>query len=152
MTLKIDDVITAISGINVSGVVILDVDKIPQEGTVRASILFPNPDTPITGVKFAPQTFGNSATAAHADVNYTLNYVFLLKPVGEGRGVYQALPELINKIMAILDACVANFSVTGAVDIKPRVDEVGPGMTDPAGNQYWGCNIMFDVLEFYEVR
>ena len=150
--IKIANVIAGIAQLEPSGVTILGTDKIPNEWNGRNPIMFPDPSGPISNLIIDPQTLCDSATATKANVTYTLNYVYLHSPVGSGRGIYTEVPALITNMVAIVAAICAKFSIDSyAVDMKPRIPgEVGV-LEDPAGNQFWGCRLALDILEFYEV-
>jgi hypothetical protein len=150
--LQIANVIAGIADLTPSGVTILGTDKIPTEWNGRQPIMFPDPSGPISNLVIDPQTFGDDATTAKANVTYTLNYVYLHSPAGSGRGIYTEVPTLITNMVAIVAAICAKFSIAGyAVDMKPRIPgEIGI-LEDPVGNQFWGCRLALDILEFYEV-
>ena len=148
MSLQIVTVADSISKLSVTGVTIKDLDGIPEEVSVRdCPVLFPNPDGFITNARVIRRSAG-SATDASKDVYYTLNYIFLYSPVGQGRGLFQVFPQLVTKAAAIMDTIISNDTITGLVDITPRINgEIGV-VEDTAGSKFFGCMFAFDVVEF----
>ena len=148
---KIATVFNSIAALVVSGVTIKDVDEIPEEVLVRhCPVMFPDPDTPVSGLRVEPQSTG-AGTDGYNDVLYTLNYVYLHTPVGEGRYIAGNVSGMVAKCVLILNALIANDALTGAVDLEPKVSGAFGVMADAAGNQFWGFRLAIDVLEFYEV-
>jgi len=151
MGVKVATVAKSISALSVSGVALKDVDGIPEEVTTRiCPIMFPSPDGFVTNLRVEPQSFG-AGDAGKNDVLYTLNYVFLYAPVGSDRYITKNIAKLVEKVVLILSALVANDAVTGSVDIEPRISGEFGNLSDPVGNEFFGALIAIDVKEFYEV-
>ena len=148
---KIATVFDSISKLTVTGVTLKDVDEIPEAVLVRhLPVLFPDPDTPVSGVRVEPQSTG-AGTDGLNDVRYTLNYVYLHADVGSGRYITDNVSGMVAKAVLILNALIANDAVTGSIDIEPRIEGEFGVMVDPSGAQFWGFRLAIDVLEFYEV-
>jgi len=148
---KIATVLDSISKLSVTGVTLKDVDEIPEAVTVRhCPVLFPDPDTPVSGLRVESQSTG-AGTGGRNDVLYTLNYVYLHAPAGEGRYITNNVSGMVTKAVLILNALIANDAVTGAIDIEPRIEGEFGVMVDPSGAKFWGFRLAIDVLEFYEV-
>jgi hypothetical protein len=148
---KIATVFDSIAALVVSGVTIKDVDEIPEAVLVRhCPVMFPDPDSPVSGLRVDPQTTG-AGTNGKNNVLYTLNYVYLHTPVGEGRFIAGNISGMVAKCVLILNALIANDAVTGSIDIEPRIEGEFGVMSDATGAQFWGFRIAIDVLEFYEV-
>ena len=148
---KIATVFNSIAALSVAGVTLKDVDEIPEAVLVRhCPVLFPDPDTPVSNVRVEPQSTG-AGTDGLNDVRYTLNYVYLHAPVGEGRYITKNVSGMVAKAVLILNALIANDAVTGSIDIEPRIEGEFGVMVDPSGAQFWGFRLAIDVLEFYEV-
>jgi len=148
---KIASVIDGIAALAPTGVSILDTNEVPEEANARRSILYPNSDF-VSDMRIESQALGNTGSTAKANVIYTLNYIYLHSPAGSGRGIASELPDMVTNVVRIFDKIAEGFHVDGyAVDITPRIgSEVGI-IEDATGNQFWGCFIAIDVLEFYEV-
>ena len=148
---KIATVTDSISKLVISGVTLKDTDGIPEEVSERVCpIMFPDPDNFVTSLTVTPQSFG-AGTSGKNDIRYTLNYVFLYAQVGSKRYLSDYIVGLVSMTVLILNSIIANDSVTGSVDIAPRIAGNFGQMQDPAGNMFFGVMISVDVREFYEV-
>ena len=148
MTLQADTIAASIAGLSVSGVTICDLDGIPEQVAARACpLLYPSPDGFLSGLRVERDSFGPAA-GARKTVRYTLRYVYLHAPVGEGRGLFDVYKGMLQNTLAILDAIIADDALSGAVDVEPgAVTRFGP-VTDPSGQVFHGCVIALDVVEF----
>ena len=144
MTLQIVTICDSISDLSVSGVTIFDVDQIPPDATRLLPCMFPEPVNFVTNFTTDRNTFGSSGFKT---VEYDLNYTFLFTPIGAGRTGLDFYDEMLTKVGLIVDAVLANDTITGAWDIKTQgTTDFGP-VPDPAGNQYLGCRLVFHVIE-----
>lgn len=146
MSLAISKVCSSITALGIAGVNILDTDGIPPDATRQTPLLIPSPQL-VTNFVTRRVTFG-TPTTAEKEAEYDLNYVFLYMPIGAGRTGLDAYQQMIKLTQDIIDEVLDNDAITGAVDIEPQGGlNFGP-ITDPAGNTYLGCNIVFHVIDY----
>lgn len=90
-------------------------------------------------------------------LEYELRYSLAYKPVGEGRGLYTVIPDLMDMTKRIIDGALTKDVLGGTVGIIDFfLDSVsGPGIVmDPAGNEgpnkfgFYGFEYLFKVTEF----
>lgn len=138
---------TAIAGLTVSGVRMLDVTAIPEALDARdCPAFFPRPDGFLSGLEVVHDSFGSSV--AKKTATYTLTYIYAHSAVGSGRGLFDVWSDVVAKAALILDAIISNDAIQGAaIDITPTADAFGP-VADPSGNGFHGCEIRIDVTEF----
>jgi hypothetical protein len=149
VTLHITDIITAISGISVSGLVVADLDEIPASADVRTSLLVPSPGEPSFVSNFALERVTTGMSLAGMDATYTLNYKFLYLPVGATRGLYDLYPGMVAMAADIIEAIANLTTLNGAVTWKPLLGEFVV-ITDPTGTDWDGCLITIEVLDFIQ--
>lgn len=143
MSLQISTVADSISKLSITGLSVYDIDNMPADAGRNLPCVLPAPNF-ITG--FIPEVV--SIDRQEIDFTYTLNYRLLGDLVGVGRGIHEMYPILVDALEAFLYAIVTNHAVTGLIDLQvANVTEFGV-VTDPAGNEYHGCNISLTVLEF----
>ena len=147
MALAITTVTNSIAELSVSGLVIKDIDEVPEAVDPRQPTLLPLPDF-ITGFELERDSYGGGSTAKMT-VRYQLNYRLCYAPLGDGRTtVLEMQAGTVEMIGLILDAVLAVDTMTGNVDIQPS-QVVGMGaVLDPSDNAFWGCDISFVVTEF----
>ena len=146
MAIALATVADSIAALTVSGVTLKDVDNIPEDVTGMGPLIIPAPNY-LTNFTMERMSFGGGSSA-EMDVKYTLNYRLLFAPVGAGRGFIGVVDVMVDKLALFLDAILAIDTISGCEDITPSgVSNFGV-VTDPAGNQYFGCDISLDVLEF----
>lgn len=149
MTLSFDVTVpNSIAAMSVSGVTIKDVDEIVDSVTDRACpIIQPIPNGFVTDFSVERDSQGPGSTALQT-VMYTLNYRLMFAPVGTGRGLLGVWADMLVKARLFLDAIIANDDLAGTVDIRPvGALNFGP-VSDPAGNQFHGCDFALRVQEF----
>ncbi len=139
-------VMSSIAALSVSGVTIKDVDEVPEDVTGLGSIFMPLAAF-ITDFRVEPQSYGGGESAL-MDIYYTLNYRFYLAPVAAGRGFLSVLDLLVDKLALLLDALIAIGVITGAEGIRPVAISNYGTVFDPSDNQFWGCDIAIEILEF----
>lgn len=145
MALALRTLCDSISDLNVDGVKIHDIDEIPSSD-LRRPMLFPEPVDFITDLTVTRDSTG--ASVAKMTAEYNITYTFCHSPVGAGRSGLDAYPDMLEKVMAILDAILAIETIIGAVDLTANaIPTFGP-VPDPAGNMYIGCKLVFRVMEF----
>jgi hypothetical protein len=135
-----------IAALTISGVNIKDIDEIPQSGSLITPVLVPQPNDFVT--EFEPEFVSlGSNGGAKIDLNYNLNYVYLHCEAGSGVSQLEVYAGLITNLSAILVAFLSNDAITGLVDLKPRISNIGI-IEDPSGNQFWGVLISLHILEY----
>lgn len=136
-----------IAALTISGVTIKDYDEIVASWVSHPNVLYPNPDAPfLTNFKVEYVSFPRGASAK-ADFSYTLNYRFLGTQVGQNNSILKAYPDMIAKVLLIINSMVTNHSyASGSASV-----ELGPvtfgSRVDPAGNQFHGADIALNVTE-----
>ena len=136
----------AIDDISVSGVTIKNYDGIVSNWLSTPNVLYPSPESFLTGFSMEYQSFPHGATA-QVNLKYTLNYRFLGTALGNMGNFPTAYADVVDKVVLIVNAIITNHSlVSGAADIELRNISFGP-RDDPAGNNYHGADIAIDVTE-----
>jgi hypothetical protein len=147
MALAISTIANSISGLTVSGVIIKDIDEVPESGDDRSAILYPKPDGFVTDLRVQPDSFGTASTRKYT-VTYALHYMLVGSPIGSGRGIFDKYSDMVGKAFAVLDAAIAAVGLVGAVEFSVQgVSNFGP-VADNSGNPWHGCEIAFLVTEF----
>jgi hypothetical protein len=146
MTLQIVTVTDSIAALTVAGLHIQALD-IPPDATRQTPILFPEPVNFLTDFTMVRDSFGGGSSALMT-VTYQLHYTFCFVPIGSGRTGLDLYSDMTAMVAAIFDAIMAIDTLTGAIDIQPlAATEFGP-VPDPAGNQYLGCRLAFQISEY----
>ena len=119
MSLDIISVATAISNLTVTGLTIADMDEIPQSLNERNTpLLIPDPVTPISGLNIIEWSQG--ASTMRRDAKYTLNYILIGYPVGQGRNaVIEGFQKTLLLVVAFCNALMAADSLGAAVEWEP---------------------------------
>ena len=146
MALDTAAITLAVSSLSVSGVDIRDIDRIPDEVTVRqCPIMFPAPGEIAAGYEDAPATFGG-ATGAYWSVMRTIGFLYLHAPVGEGRGAFSHYAGLAEKA----DAMIEKFMELDIDDVdimSVKIDGFSKPIEGPSGNQFFGFMVNMTVRE-----
>lgn len=147
MALQTAAIITSIAGYSVTGVDILDADEIKDEVKRRAVPLMMLAPNFFTQPKYIYDAMGTGAVAP-ITVKYVLRWRFFYAEVGTERGQYDIFQGFIQKVTAIIDAVIANDATSDAIHLQ--VVDVGTFgvVTDPTGNQFYGCDIGIEVTEY----
>lgn len=149
ITIGFSTVADSISKLSVTGITMLDIDKVPDSAQMLCPVMFPQPDNFVTNINVERVTVGSGGTAK-MDMTYTLNYVFLQSEIGSGISAFGAYSSIIANIATIMGVILTNDNITGAVDLTLNsIGEIG-AVEDPSGNQYWGVLFSFKVLEFIQ--
>jgi hypothetical protein len=90
-----------------------------------------------------------TGTGAAKNITYQLNYMFLHSALGAGRSLLDVYPDVVAKAALIIDAFLGNDALTGTIDIRPQSSLTFGPVQDVGGNWFHGCNMTFDVLEFW---
>lgn len=136
----------SIAALSISGVTIKDIDEIPQSARLLTPLLIPQPNDYVTNFEAEFQSFGSNGTPK-IDLNYSLNYLYLHCEAGSGLSTFDVYGGLMTKLSAILVAILSNDAITGLVDMKPQIGQIGI-ITDPSGIEYWGITFSLRILEY----
>ena len=150
MGLEITAICNSIAGLSITGVTLKDLDEIP-EGVDPADcpILYPEPDGLLSNIGVEPVSL-STGTSRQANVTYNLRYTFLHSAVGEGAGLFDVFPDMIAKVVLILNAVLTNDYITGLQDFQVvSIANFGP-VTDPSASMtFHGTQFEFSVLELW---
>lgn len=149
MTISVSPVTVAdsISKLSISGVTIKDINEIPESAQLLCPLIVPRPNEFVTNIKAEKQSFGANGGAL-LNFSYSLNYAFLYTEIGGGINAYAPYEGLLQKLELILETILGNDTLTGLVDMElESIGDIG-SITDPAGNQFWGCHFSLRCLEF----
>lgn len=150
MSLQIATVWASIGALSVTNLDIKDIGEVTETYEIRGAIMYPNIESPITIAVPKRQSFG-LGSLAKKDITYSLNYRLLYAPVGSGRGIKDIYSSMFVMVAGIFDAVAVSDALTGTIDINPRISSSSTTVKDPGGNSFYGLDISFDVLEYYEV-
>lgn len=146
--LQIDTVATAISGLIVTGVTIGDLEDLRNGYSGRdCPTLVPGPNY-LSAVSVERVSFGDAANARKT-ITYALTYRYLHAPAGAGRQLGDVYLGLLDNLDLILSAAIDYDTLSDVViDITPR-GATAPGVvSDAANNNFFGCDIVYDVTIF----
>lgn len=148
VSLALATVADSISKISISGVTVKDVNELSASWKSLPNVLYPRPDGFVTGLRFKTDSYGING-AEKGTFTYNLTYRFLGTAVGNMGTFGQAYSDALTKIIAIVNAIVADDTITGATkDFRlGTIANIGP-MPDPSGNVFHGADITFVVEEF----
>ena len=148
--IKLEDVASAITLLNVSGINVRDIDNIPANAKTILPVLYPVPNGFVTDLAWSRESFGNDDTRA-MNLTYILHYKYLHAVVGSGGGLLTVYARMIENIIKILQAIFTDSNLGGAVDVTLNtISDIGVH-TDPAGElQYHGVDITLKVMEFIQ--
>lgn len=148
MALALTTITDSISNLSVTGLTIYDIDQIPEAAERDVPCLYPEGVSFIENMTAELAAFG-LGTSSKWNVEYDINYTLLYAPAGSGRGV-ENFAKMMTLAFQIVDAVLDIATLTGAVTLKFGGISVGPIVSDPAGNQFWGARITFRALEFVD--
>ena len=148
MTINVNfaTVADGISNISIAGITVKDIDAIPDSVTMLCPILIPQPNDFISDIQVTRMSYGGAGSEL-LNMTYSLNYVFLQAQAGSGISAFSTYAGLISNLAAIIKAVLQNDNINGAVDMEMKSAPSIGVITDPAGNEYWGCLISFSVTE-----
>ena len=146
MALNTAAITQAVAKLPISNVDIRDIDRIPDEVTVRnCPVMFPAPGEIASGYDNSPATFGG-ASAAYWAVTRTMTWLYLHSPVGEGRATFSHFADL----MKTADAIIENFmelDIDGVDILKVSIENATKPLEVLAGDQFWGFSVTVLVRE-----
>lgn len=148
MALALTTLTDSIASLSVSGLTIYDIDQIPEAAERDVPCMYPEGIDFITNMTTELAAFG-LGTASKWNVEYDLHYTLLYTPIGSGRGV-EKFAGMMTLAFQVIDAILDIATISGAVRLTFAGISVGPVVSDPAGNQYWGARLTFHALEFVD--
>lgn len=149
VSINFETVTNSIAALSISGVTIKDIDEIPEDAAMLTPILFPQPSGFITDIAPSFETLGSNG-AAKMNLEYTLNYVYLHAPVGNGINAFAPYAGMITKLAAIFVAIMSNDAITGLVDLKLNALPNLGVVASPNEVDYWGALISLRVTEYVQ--
>jgi hypothetical protein len=114
----------------------------------RGPVLAPMPNGFFRLDKITIDALGSGANAKKS-IYYTLTYRLFYCLQGAGRGFFDVYDAAVKTAMNVLNIVIANDAISGAINLWPmsQSPSIAP-VTDAVGNEYWGCDFMFQVMEF----
>ena len=148
MTISVVTIADSISKLSVTGVTIKDLNEIPESADpADCPMVYPNPEGFLSNFELERMSMSSGASNDW-DVRYSLTYRFLHSEIGGGLGLFDVYDDMVDKVMDFVDKMLVSDSVTGSVDLEVEdITQFGP-VSDPSGNMFHGCDIVFRILEF----
>jgi hypothetical protein len=149
MALAPASVATSIAAVSISGVTVKDLTGIKDELFNRdCPVLMPSPADFITGLSIERESYG-ADSVAFKYVRYTFNYEFFYCEAGTGRGIYDHFQALVTAWGTVLDAFIANSTISNSavIDAYPTAADIGI-VTDPTGKEFFGFRFALGILEW----
>jgi hypothetical protein len=145
--LNVSAVTTALAAVSIPGVTIKTPANLPDNVTVRdCPMLAPAPNY-LSAITVEQASFGAPADM-RGSFRYSLTYRYYHVPIGSARNLSEVYGALVDKVDAIISAAWDNSNLSGTVEMWPSGASAPGVVTDPAGNNFLGCDISFDVLVF----
>lgn len=143
---ELSTVTAHIAGLTISGVNVKDIDDLADSYTVRdCPVMFPFSwsDGTITRDSQGPGSAGLKTLV------YRITYLYLHQPVGATRFLSGAMPGIAANLAAIYTALETN-DAPGSATVDMRLIGFSPvgEYADPAGNQYLGCELTLEIMEY----
>ena len=85
-------------------------------------------------------------TAAPRVVTWSLRWLLIVAVVGQGRGVFEPLRDVLTWCAALAAAAFADDTFPPAVDVSFAIEQTGL-VTSPAGTQYHGAVVSWTITE-----
>lgn len=145
MALQLNAILTAIAGLSITGVTVLDTDALVENAELSGPVLMPRGDL-VSGWTFGRKSFGTGSTAFGV-IGYQINYSFLYAPVGSNLSLSSIYPTMVSLFENIMDALIDNDTLGSVEDTFPASVTFGK-IPDPAGHFYYGCNFSITVTEY----
>jgi len=150
MALNATAIAAGIAALSITGVTVKGITNIPDSITPRdCPLLMPNPTDWIAGgiggeVASGATTFGAGALW---EFERAYNYLYIHAPAGEGRGLRDHFSDMATELDAIITALTGFNYVFADVDVV-QIDNGGfATIVDPAGKQFYGCEITVTLKE-----
>ncbi len=145
--LQLESVASAIAALNITDVMIQDIDAIPpQADTVRGAVLFPDPGGFVTDLTVTRDAWWSGATSI-LTIEYNLNYIFFYVPTSSGRGALSNYAGMVSTWVDIVNVIMGSDAIHDRCTLSlVGVPIFGP-MTDPSGKPFNGCSLTFHVSE-----
>lgn len=146
VTINLPTIAEQISRLSVEGVTILDIDAITTQYILAPYTLAPRPDGWFSNLSVTVDTFGTLGTEK-LTMTYNLTYRYFHTALGNQLN-FASYSHMIDNIVNIAEVILTNDTVTGAIDLRlAGISDIGP-VSDPAGNQYHGCDFTLLVTEY----
>lgn len=154
MALELAEVVRFISQLDMGNVNILDYDTMQNEfDSRRFPLLVPDVYTPVTMQSITRNSFGDGVSAKQT-ILYTVPYVLACYSQGEGRGLQDILPGIVEAASTVATSIIRNDTpdtgTTLSVDLTIQSAQINTTVNDPKGNSYHGAKLLFLVKEFVE--
>ena len=149
MALQTTEIATSIAGYSVTGVTFRDLDDFDEEISHRSGdlpVFMPAPNF-FTAPNIEYDSQGTGAEAA-ITVTYILRYRFLYEEAGSERSLGDIFQGFVGKVTEIVDVFIANDATTDAIHLQVADISNFGLVTDPADNQFHGCDFGISVMEF----
>ncbi len=145
----ISTTITAIKNLSVTDGVkvlrILDITSVPDDLAQRdLPVLMPRPDSFLT-MSQERQAWALDASAPR-QVTWTTHWLLLVATVGQGRGVFEPLGDVLTWCAALAAAAFSDDTLSTSVDAVFEIEQTGL-VTSPAGTQYHGAVVSWAITE-----
>lgn len=139
------------SAVTASGVLVLDIDEISEQVTVRETPCFaPVIDTGFVKNLAITRDAAGASAAAFKTVRYDLSYRLYFQKVGANRNISSVYSAFLNTVAAILVNLADNDAMTGLQDMTPVIGAMGV-FGDPVLGKCHACDITLRIEQFMEV-
>ena len=130
-----------------SSITIKDLDGMIDEVLGRdCPVLMPAPDW-LGDPTYEDAALG-SGSGTPRNITYSLGYRLFYAPLGQGRNkISDVMPGMAQEFTYLMDALLANDSLTGCVDVRLAGAPDFGVVEDPVGNMFWGIDITLEVTE-----
>ena len=150
--IKLPSVITEIAALSITGwdgksIPVKDDNAIPESSIMLCPVVIPSPDKFVEFSSPEHSSFGLLGND-QLIIRYKLTYKYLHATIAGGvGGLFTVYSGLVQNI-GLISAAMLNAEYTNAPIV--HIDHIGNigVITDPAGNQYWGCDFVIEVQEF----
>ena len=146
-TIDFVTVTNSIAALSISGVSVRDIDEVIPANVMKPATLQPVMDEFISDLTVTPA----EVSCQNLDVTYRLRYQYIHCAVGGSMNLTTAYSGMITNLALILKAFADHTALGGAmVAGTPVLGAIGT-VTDGAGNYYYGCDVLINILQFLEV-
>lgn len=154
MAIELKEVVKFISEIPMAGIHVKNFSTIQNEFDAREfPILAPDVHTPIVFQPVERNSFGDGETARQT-IYYLVPYVLACFSQGEGRGLQDILPGIVDAVSTVGTALIKNdtpdTASTLTVDLRIQSALVNTTVNDPIGKGYHGAKIVVLIREFVD--
>ena len=141
------EISTAWAAVSISGVTVKAASAMPSEVSARdCPMLAPAPNY-ISGLTVEAMSLG-APDQMRATCTYNMTYRYYHAPVGATRGLLDIYTGLLDKVDLIMSTAFDNSNLTDSIEFWPAGATAPTVVSDPAGNQFYGCDLTFSVITF----